>query len=100
MRARTFLAAIVVALVSLGANCTRPTPPGGTDCVAACTHLGPRGLNCPAFGPTPGAMGSDGVAHPVPCETWLCQSHGVKSACLVKSETCDEAGQYQEHGCP
>jgi hypothetical protein len=95
-------AVFAFAAISTGAHCTKPGPPpptDGTDCLAACERLGPKGLACPAFGPTPGAIGSDGVAHPVPCETWLCQSKGVKTGCLVKANTCDEANTFQTHGC-
>jgi len=97
-----FPALLLVLIFCLGANCTKPAgpPPGGTDCASVCARLGPQGLNCVAFGPTDGPLGADGVAHPVPCETWLCQSHGLKSACLAKASTCEEADAFQTHGCP
>ena len=79
-------------VVGLG-SCTpappAPPPPGGVSCQEACARL--RELSCEDAADTPGK---------VPCETWLCGSYGVKSDCLARASTCEDAREKQVHGCP
>lgn len=101
---RSLLLVLLVAVEVAGCWSSGPTtPPAGDKCADVCRHLGPEGLNCPSFGPTPGQPDANGVLHPVACETWLCGSYGVKTKCLLRATTCSEADDFQTHGtneCP
>lgn len=97
---RSLALAVLVAVHAAGCLSSPKPPPAGDKCVDACRHLGPEGLNCSSFGPTPGQPDANGVRHPVPCETWLCGSYGVKTNCLLRATTCSEADEFQTHGCP
>ena len=96
---RKLLAGALAAALLVGCHPSTPPPAGGEDCVAACQHLGPEGLNCPAFGPVPGPLGKDGTQPLIPCTTWLCGSRGIRSECLVRASSCPEADRVQESGC-
>lgn len=91
--------ALAGALLLVGCHPSTPPPAGGEDCVAACKHLGPEGLNCPAFGSVPGPLEKDGTQRPLPCTTWLCNSRGARSDCLVRASSCPDADRVQVSGC-
>lgn len=98
---RSLFVMLLVATLAAGGCLSSPkTPPAGAKCADVCEHLGERGLKCPEFGPTIGQPDADGSFHPVPCETWLCGSYGVKTSCLLRATTCSEADDFQTHGCP
>ena len=99
----TLRSLLLVLLVAVSAGCSSSgpkPPPAGDKCADACRHLGEHGLKCQEFGPTIGQPDADGAFHPVPCETWLCGSYGVKTSCLLRATTCPEATEFQTHGCP
>jgi hypothetical protein len=86
--------ALVIASCTGGNKPKEPADPNG-GCKEVCKHLS----DCEDFGPTPGPLERDGRQHPVPCEVWLCQTEGMKIACLLKATSCPQATLYQQRGC-